>query len=180
MENLLISNPMWLPFVKIEDWNFTALKDSRRHHKDTISPASLIPKLVFLGFEKACHFEYKFDSKTEKDFAYILENDSSVIKWLRPAPNQFRIYWANNSRQYFPDFVVETNDAIYMVETKAADQMNNDDVKDKKRAALNYCRHATEYTKDNEGKPWKYLLIPHNEVQQNSTLEYITTRFMEQ
>ena len=38
----------------------------------------------------------------------ILENSSSVIKWLRPAPNQFNIYW-NKENKYEPDFVVETN-----------------------------------------------------------------------
>lgn len=79
----------------------------------------MIPKFVFRGFEKACHFEYKFDSKTEQDFAYVLENEVNVRRWLRPAPNQFRIYWDNNSKRYEPDFVVETTNCIYMIETKA-------------------------------------------------------------
>jgi len=30
-----------------------------------------------------------------------------VFKWMRPAPNQFMIYWKHNSRQYNPDFVAE-------------------------------------------------------------------------
>lgn len=156
--------PKVLPFVKIEDWNFTVLPNGRRHYKDVIKPAGLIPKLVFTGFEKAGHLEYKFDSGTEKDFAYILENDKEVLKWLRPAQNQFRIYWANNSRQYYPDFVVETADAIYMIETKAADQMDSAEVLDKKKAAETYCRYASEFTAGHGGKPWKYILIPHDEV----------------
>jgi type III restriction enzyme len=165
--------PKVLPFVKIEDWNFTALPGSRRHYNEVISPTSLIPKLVFTGFKKACHLEYKFDSKTEKDFAFILENDKEVIKWMRPAPNQFRIYWANNSRQYYPDFVVETTDAIYMVETKAADQMQHAEVLDKKKAASRYCKHASEFTAQNEGKPWRYLLIPHDEVKVSGSFGYL-------
>ncbi|MEQ8628293.1 DEAD/DEAH box helicase family protein [Ekhidna sp.] len=165
------------PFVKIEDWNFSVMKDGRRDFKDTISPVGLIPKLVFSGFAKACHFEYKFDSKTEKDFAFVLEQDKSVLKWMRPAPGQFRIYWANNSKQYLPDFVVETQDVIYLVETKAAGQMNTDEVKDKKRAALQYCKHASDFTAKNKGKKWSYLLIPHDEIKQTSSMEFLVKSF---
>jgi type III restriction enzyme len=166
------SKPNVLPFVKIEDWNFNALPNSKRHYKDVITPVSLIPKLVFTGFEKAGHLEYKFDSKTEKDFAYILENDKDVLKWLRPAQNQFRIYWANNSRQYYPDFVVETADCIYMVETKAADQMESAEVLDKKKAAETYCNYASEYTAEFGGKPWRYVLIAHDEVSVSRSFGY--------
>src|SRR5690606_26950967 len=128
--------PTVFPFVKIEEWNFSMLAHAdRRDFRDVVSPTSLIPKVVFSGFEKACHFEYKFDSKTEKDFAQVLEQDRKVFKWLRPAPNQFRIYWANNSKQYYPDFIVETAEAIYMVETKAKDQLSAAEVVDKARAA---------------------------------------------
>ena len=170
-------DPKVLPFVKIEDWNFSALKDGRRHYKDSITPTSLIPKLVFTGFEKACHFEYKFDSKTEKEFAYILENDTTVLKWLRPAPNQFRIYWASNSSRYYPDFVVETANAIYLVETKAANELDSTEVQDKKRAAMQYCQYASQYTASTCGKQWSYLLISHDEVRQSSSFGYLVSRF---
>lgn len=171
--------PKVLPFVKIEDWNFTMVQGGYKDYRDLIKPPSSIKKYVFRGFEKACHFEYKFDSKTEKDFAYILENDKSVKKWMRPAPNQFRIYWSNNSRQYLPDFLVETEEVLYLIETKALDQLNAPDVMDKKKAALNYCRYATQYTTTNGGKPWKYLLIPHNEVGQEMGFEYFAVRFIQ-
>jgi len=169
--------PRIYPFVKIEDWNFSALKDGRRHYTDVISPVSLVRKLVFTGFTKACHFEYKFDSNSEKDFAYILETDSKVLKWLRPAPNQFRIYWANNAKRYEPDFVVEAVDAIYLVETKRADEMEKDDVQDKKRAAIQYCKYATQHTASVGGKAWRYLLIPHDEISRSSSFEYMVNRF---
>jgi type III restriction enzyme len=164
--------PNVLAFVKIEDWNFTVLPNGRRHYKDVIKPTSLIPKLVFTGFEKAGHLEYKFDSGTEKDFAYILENDREVLKWLRPAQNQFRIYWANNSKQYYPDFVVETGDTIYMIETKAADQMESADVLDKKKAAETYCKYASEFTEEHGGKAWRYVLIGHDEVNVTRSFGY--------
>lgn len=170
--------PKVLPFVKIEDWNFTAIPNGYKDYREVVTPTLSIPRFIFRGFEKACHLEYKFDSKTEKDFAYILENDKEVIKWLRPAPNQFRIYWNNNSKQYYPDFVVEADDCIYLVETKAVDQMKAADVLSKKTAALKYCKYATQFTTANGGKPWKYMLIPHNEVTQTTGFDYLK-RFIE-
>jgi|GEM_PF-1208796 len=157
---------------KRKDWNFSVLPGGRQLNKDIIKPTSLIPKLVFTGFEKAGHLEYKFDSGTEKDFAYILENDKEVLKWLRPAQNQFRIYWANNSKQYYPDFVVETGGTIYMIETKAADQMESADVLDKKKAAETYCKYASEFTEGHGGKAWKYVLIGHDEVNVTRSFGY--------
>jgi type III restriction enzyme len=170
--------PKVFPFVKIEQWNFSALiKSGYRDYRDIITPVSLIPKYVFRGFEKACHFEYKFDSKTEQDLAFVLENDDNVQKWLRPAPNQFRIYWDNNSKKYEPDFIVETAEGIYMIETKAESNLKDDDVIQKMNAALRYCKYATEYTQENEGKPWLYLLVPHTDVSRTISLEYLVTKY---
>jgi type III restriction enzyme len=156
------------PFTKIEDWNFTTLVNAgRKDYRDESFPASQVPKFVFRGFEKSCHFEYKFDSRPEQTFSYILENDKDVIKWLRPAPNQFRIYWKHNSNIYEPDFIAETDDGIFMIEVKAANEMDDAEVKAKALAAMKYCKYASEYTAEFEGKPWKYCLIPHDKVHKN-------------
>jgi type III restriction enzyme len=169
------------PFVKIEPHNFTKFKaDSIHDFNDTISPVGLIKMKVFSGFRKACHNLYKFDSKTEKDFSIIVENDPKVLKWLRPASNQFRIYWNHNSKQYEPDFIVETDDSIYMVETKKADDIKKEEVQDKKRAALQYCNYASKYAEQNDGKQWKYMIIPHGEVQFNKDFGYFISRFVEE
>jgi len=166
------------PFTKIEEHNFSKYtKDNIYHHTETITPTNSIPSKVFSGFKKACHNLYKFDSKTEKDFAIILENDTMVLKWLRPAEKQFHIYWNHNSRRYHPDFVVEADNAIYMVETKKEGDIDSADVQEKARAALQYCTHATDYTTSNGGKPWKYVLIPHNAVMGNMSIEYLVKNF---
>ncbi|MFZ6006159.1 MAG: DEAD/DEAH box helicase [Nitrospirota bacterium] len=170
--------PIIKPFTKIEEHNFSKYtKDSIHHFTDTINPTNAIPTKVFSGFKKACHNLYKFDSKTEKDFAIILEQDKSVFKWLRPAQNQFHIYWKHNSRRYSPDFVVETADAIYMVETKKEGAIEDADVQEKVQAALQYCKYASEFTTQNGGKPWKYVLIPHNAVQLNMGFEYLAKAY---
>jgi type III restriction enzyme len=172
-------DPTVFPFVKIEPWNFSALiNEGYRDYRETITPTSSIPRYVFRGFEKACHFEYKFDSKTEQDLAFILENDKQIMKWLRPSPNQFRIYWDHNSKRYEPDFIVETADAIYMLETKMSTQMDALDVQSKKQAAEKYCKHATDFTSMNEGKPWKYGIIPHSSVSRTSSFAFLIAQFV--
>ena len=170
--------PKVLPFSKIEEHNLTKYtKDSIHLYTETIIPTSAIPSKVFSGFKKSWHPLYKFDSKTEKDFAIILEQDNDVQKWLRPAHAQFRIYWRHNSRQYRPDFVVETNEAIFMIETKKETDMESAEVQEKTSAALLYCRNASEFTAQNGGKPWKYVLIPHNAVMFNMSFGILVRQF---
>jgi type III restriction enzyme len=181
MEHFKLHEPDYIkpnvkPFTKIEDWNFTTLKnEGRKDYRDDSFPAVQVPKYVFIGFEKSCHFEYKFDSRTEQTLAMILENDKEVMKWLRPAPNQFRIYWHHNSKIYEPDFVVETADCIYLIETKRADEIPSNEVQAKAQAALKYCNYATEYTAEFGGKQWKYVLIPHDQVSKTNSFKGVVS-----
>jgi type III restriction enzyme len=67
--------PKVYSFTEIKGHHYEKLtKDILHHYKDTIEPAGLIPGKVFTGFSKSCHNLYKFESKTEKDFAIILES----------------------------------------------------------------------------------------------------------
>ena len=132
-----------------------------------------VPKYIFTGFLKSYYTEYKFDSQTELDFANVLESDNNVLKWLRPAPNQFNIYWSNGAKRYEPDFIVETADCIYMVETKAKKELTAEEVQAKKKAAEEYCKNATEYTRANGGKPWKYHLLRHDMVDKSKSFDYL-------
>lgn len=170
--------PVVMPFTRIEKHNYSKYtKDSIHHFTETITPTKSIPTKVFAGFKKTYHNIYKFDSKTEKDFAVILEQDKDVLKWLRPAQNQFHIYWKHNSRQYHPDYVVETESVIYLIETKKEGDIETSDVMEKSKAALIYCRQATDFTSMNKGKPWKYVLIPHNAVMVNMGFEKLVNEF---
>lgn len=155
-----------VPFTRIESWNFSMFKDyGKKHFADNIRPVEAIKKYVYFGFTKSCHPEYKFDSKAEKDFAIILEDDKdTVLQWMRPAKQQFRIYWNRQGDLYQPDFVIETKDAIYIAETKSAGELSSAEVQGKTRAALKYCKEATAYNQAAGGKPWCYLLIPHTDV----------------
>jgi len=169
--------PEVYPFTRIEPHNFSKYSaDSIHHFTETISPTNTIPSKVFGGFKKACHNLYKFDSKSEKDFASILETDREVIRWLRPANSQFQIWWKRNSQRYIPDFVVETNDEIWLVEIKAEKDVDNDDVSEKSEAGKKFCEASTKYNLANQGKPWRYILLPHTAISQNMSFKQLCIR----
>ena len=170
------SEPIISPFSVIEKHNYTLEVGNIKDYTDIIHPISLVPKFLFRGYLKACHAQYKFDSGTELDLSYIFENDKSVLKWLRPAFNQFHISYNNKTTRYEPDFVVETADTIYLIEAKAQKDMDSPDVLAKKEAAEFYCKTATEYTSQFGGKPWKYIIIPHTDVNRTVSFGFLTAK----
>lgn len=161
-----------LPFVRIEQSYFGKIKSDEIYNFDANLTDSEVPKKIFQGCKKSCHIFNKFDSNTERTFARILERDTDVLKWLRPASKQFDIFYKNFLR-YEPDFIVETAEKIYMVETKSSKNLNDDDVKLKAEAAKIYCETATDFNKENGGKTWKYILLPHDEIHLNSSFGYL-------
>lgn len=136
-----------------------------------------IAKYVFGGFQRCLYPVQKFQSDTERKLAMIVDRDS--IKWFRPAKGQFQIYYlfGGNHQEYQPDFVAEGTSAVYMIEPKAANAMEDPEVLAKRDAAVKWCQQASGYASTNGGKPWKYLLVPHDAVATNMTLEGLAQQF---
>lgn len=108
--------------------------------------------------------------------ARVLETDSEVQNWLRPAPQEFNITY-NHGHNYEPDFVVETVDMIYLVEVKGEDKLNDPDVIAKKNRGIQYCAAATRWSRANHYKCWQYLFIPSKKVMPNSTFLQLAKQF---
>lgn len=64
-----------------------------------------------------------------------------------------------------------------MLEPKMRKEMEDDEVMEKKESAVEYCQHATEHSAKNGGKPWKYLLIPHDAIAENMPIEGLSAQF---
>ena len=64
-----------------------------------------------------------------------------------------------------------------MVETKARNDMVDPIVQAKANVAVTWCKNASDHLLKNDGKAWKYLLIPHDEVQEHNTLASFIQRF---
>lgn len=177
LESGVYEEPVVYPFTRIEPHNFSKFTaDSIHHFTETITPTNTISTRIFGGFKKACHNLYKFDSKSEKDFARLLEDDSEVTRWLRPAMSQFQLYWKRNSQRYIPDFVVETKSAIYLVEIKAERDIDDAEVLEKAEAGKKYCEAATNYNIVNRGKPWKYVILPHTAISPSMSFEQLSNK----
>jgi type III restriction enzyme len=144
------------------------------------SPAdkSNMAKYLFDGFNRCLYPVQKFQSDSERKLAVILERES--LKWFKPAKGQFQMYYKSGADhlEYQPDFVAETVDCIYMLEPKARNEMDDTDVQAKKDAAVQWCRHATQHAVSNDGKPWEYLLIPHDAIAENMTIAGLTGLFL--
>jgi type III restriction enzyme len=142
-------------------------------YRDVRAPVDerlLIRGMLFGGFKRCLYPAQRFQSDTERRFALLLENDPDVVKWFKPGKDAFQIHYKGDS-SYEPDFVVETKTAKLICETKMAKDISADDVKEKANAAVKWCEHATAHEKQNGGKPWSYLLIPHDAVTEPKTLQ---------
>ena len=138
--------------------------------RETPKDVNRIRQMLFGNFQKCLYPRQKFDSDTERRFAVILERDAE--KWFKPAKGQFQIYYqlGTENREYIPDFVVETADAVWLAEIKARPDLETPEVRAKSAAAVEWCKHAAAYAQTHGGKPWRYLLIAHDEVNEAKKL----------
>jgi type III restriction enzyme len=138
-----------------------------------VAPAdkSKMAGYLFGGFSRCLYREEKFQSDAERKLAVIL--DREALKWFKPARGQFQLYYRSGTEdlEYQPDFVAETRSRIMMLEPKASNQLGDPDVLAKRAVAVEWCRHASDHAAAVGGKPWTYLLIPHDAIAQNVTLE---------
>ena len=66
--------------------------------------------------------------------------------------------------------MVETDNCILLVETKAANELDSQEVQAKAEAAARWAKHASDHALSVQAKPWRYLIIPHNEMSESKRL----------
>ncbi|MDP2884814.1 MAG: DEAD/DEAH box helicase family protein [Ignavibacteria bacterium] len=138
---------------------------------------SNMSKYLFGGFSRCLYPVQKFQSEPERKLAVILERET--VKWFKPAKGQFEIYyrWGSDHPEYQPDFVAETDKIIYMIEAKSRTEMTDPEVQAKKEAAVRWCLHASSHAQTCGGKSWKYVLVPHDAIAENMTLDVLARQF---
>jgi len=138
---------------------------------------SNMARYLFTGFKRCLYPLQKFQSDSERKMAVILDRES--VKWFKPAKGQFQIFYKSGADhlEYQPDFVAEADGCIFMIEPKARNEMEAADVLAKREAAVKWCNQATEYAATHGGKPWKYLLVPHDAISENMTLNGLAGRY---
>src|SRR5262249_41977795 len=139
-------------------------------YREPPADKSNMARYLFGGFRRCLYDVQKFDSDAERKLAVILEREA--LKWFRPAKGQFQIFYklGMDHQEYQPDFVAKTTDFIYMLESKMANKMRDEEVLAKRDAAVKWCKQASDYAGTYGGKAWKYLLLPHDVIAENMTL----------
>lgn len=140
------------------------------HYTKEISDKRNIRQYVFEGYKKSYYSQNAFDSDDERRFSVILEEDDAVLRFIKPPLNQLGLFY-KAGRQYNPDFIVETEEAKYMVEIKAANRTEDADVLNKAKSAIQWCSCATDI--DTDYKPWYFKLIPGQEIIIGNTFKYV-------
>jgi len=128
-----------------------------------------IKRTIITDYKKTLYSENTFDTKEEKWLADILHRDKKVIKWVRN-PKKFGIRWKFGT--YYPDFVIETEAVMYIIEVKATNEINDEEVRKKAEAAIEWCEMISEFTK----QKWEYKLIPDNQIRREDSFEAIIQR----
>jgi type III restriction enzyme len=164
-------------FTELKESAYTALREPPLDYRVPPADKSNMARYLFGGFSKCLSTITKFHSDSERKLAVILERES--LKWLRPAKGQFQMFYrsGNDHLEYQPDFVAETADRILMLEPKMATQMQDKDVLAKRDIAIQWCGWASQHAQSYGGKPWQYVLIPHDAIAENMTLEFLLKQY---
>lgn len=144
-------------------------KNGQVRYDKPFTDRSNIKKYLFTGYKKSYYPANAFDSDTERQFSVILEEDPDVIRWIKPPLNQLGLFW-KAGQQYNPDFLVETTTGKYMVEVKALNEVNNEEVVSKAREGIRWCTFAS--TTDPDHKTWEYRLISDDNIHPGNTCKY--------
>lgn len=145
-------------------------ENGRLNFKKEVPDKKNIKQYLFEGFKKSYYAENAFDSDDERRLSAILEEDSEVIRYIKPPLNQLGLFY-KAAKQYNPDFLVETTNKKYMIEVKAVNQTDNEEVQEKARAAIKWCECASKV--DADGKTWEYRLVPGDKIVVGNTFKYV-------
>ncbi len=138
---------------------------------------SNMARYLFGGFKRCLYPVQKFQSDSERKLSVVVEREA--LKWFKPTKGQFQLYYKSGADhlEYQPDFVAETETIIYMLEPKRREEMTDADVIAKKDVAVTWCKQASDHAKTYNGKPWTYVLIPHDAIAENMTLAGLAKQF---
>lgn len=102
----------------------------------------------------------------EMAFLEFLDSDAEVESFVKINESQHRfasIYYVRTDgllATYHPDFLVATANKTYMIETKGDDKVDDQNVLQKKLAAVEWCRKINELPNaERDNRVWEYILL---------------------
>ena len=102
----------------------------------------------------------------ERAFLEFVDRDAQVERFVKVSEARHvfaRIAYLRADGlvgEYVPDFLVATAEGVWVVETKAADRTDDENVRQKRTAALEWCRQVNALAPDDRlARTWRYLLV---------------------
>ena len=102
----------------------------------------------------------------EKEFLLTADRDGQVERLLKINENYHIFASLRYIRtdgllsSYYPDFILKIGDNIYLVETKAQKDVDNANVRQKQRSALDWCKKINELPSENRMQAvWNYSIL---------------------
>lgn len=102
----------------------------------------------------------------EKAFIDFLDKDGEVERFLKISENMHPfavIYYMRKDglmATYHPDFIVATNQKVYLIETKGNDKLFDKNVRQKQTAAVEWTRKINELKPEERmNREWEYVLV---------------------
>lgn len=97
----------------------------------------------------------------ERAFMEFIDNDGEVERWIKISETRHpfaRIAYMRDDgllASYIPDFLVQLGNRVYMIETKADNQLQATNVQRKRRAAAEWCQRVSQAS----GQVWEYIIV---------------------
>lgn len=115
------------------------------------------------GYAKSLYAQDWFDSSTERAVANVLEDEPSIMQWVRLQTGDLPILWNGAGREYNPDFIaIDKHGTHWLIEVKMDKDVSTPDVQGKREAARRWANHVSADDKVNT--QWRYLLVSETDV----------------
>ena len=157
-----------LALVRAEEHSTTGMTDVRHRRLSEVTKL-MVRESASLGVSKCIYERLPFPTRSgglERAFIEWAQADAGVEAFCKISENRHdfvRLRYVKNDGLpafYFPDFLVRTADAIYLVETKAQQQISHPNVQRKLKAAVTWCERINALDgKERGGRDWHYALV---------------------
>ena len=140
-----------------------------RHRRLSEVTKLMLRESASLDVDKCIYERLPYPTRSgglERAFIEWAQTDASVEAFCKISENRHdfvRLRYVKDDGLpafYFPDFIVRTADAIYLVETKAQQQVNHPNVQRKMKAAVTWCGRIDSLPPEQRGdRLWHYALL---------------------